>query len=117
MSFLLKWLGLTIEKPAGVAVRPSRTLELALPYGMVFERCVRGLEEALGAQVGVADPQTGCIEASFGLIFSERLACCVRRIDDQTTSVTIESRRIAGSPPTKELPVLDRWEKWVREGR
>lgn len=117
MSFLLRWLGLSVERPAALSVRPSRTVEVALPYDAAFDRCLRGLEIAAGANVSDAQRSAGTIEAAFGLINSERIGCTVRRIDDASTAVTIESRRFAGSGLPQGSAVLDRLETWLRDGR
>ena len=116
MSFMMKWLGLSIDKSAGISVRPARTIEVELDFEAAVERCVRGLEDVLGAQIREIDRATGEIEATFGLMFSERIACTLRRQDEGHTQVTIESRRIAGAQLPKSLPVLDRFEAWVRDG-
>jgi len=116
VEFLRKWLGLTIERPAQVAVRPSRVLELELPFVAAFARARQGLEHVLGAHVTNGSAGAGELEATFGLTFSERLACRLQSIDESHTRVTIESRRFAGGlsySPT----VLDRFERWMREGR
>lgn len=117
MSFLLKWLGFFKDRPAGISVRPSRTFTIHLEYDAAFERCVRGLEDVLGAHVRERDRDSGNIEATFGLMFSERVACSLRRDGGNTTQVTLESRRIAGSELPKRSAVLDRLESWMREGR
>ena len=117
MSFLMKWLGLSIDRSRGISVRPARTFEIDLPYNQAFERCGYGLQEIVGAQVRESDPQRGTIEATFGLMFSERLACSLQRIEDNRTQVSIESRRIAGTELPKDSTVLDRLEIWMREGR
>ena len=117
MSFLLRWLGLTIEKPAGLTVRPARTVDVVLPYDEAFDRCVRGLEVAAGANVTLADRAGGTIEAAFGLINSERIGCTLKRIDDAHTAVTMESRRFAGTGLSQASPVLDRLEVWLKDGR
>ncbi|MDQ6931207.1 MAG: hypothetical protein M3126_11160 [Candidatus Eremiobacteraeota bacterium] len=117
MSFILKWLGFLKEKPAGISVRPSRTFDIDLAYDAAVERCVRGLEDVLGAQVRELDRERGTVEASFGLMFSERVACSLQRAGADATQVTLESRRIAGSELPKNSAVLDRLERWMREGR
>ena len=113
----MRWLGLTIEKPAGLAVRPSRTVEVALPYDKAFDRCLRGLELAAGANVLNADRAGGTIDAAFGLINSERIGCTVRASDEAHSAVTIESRRFAGTGLPPGSAVLDRLETWLREER
>lgn len=96
-------------------MRPSRALTIAVPFDAAFERCLRGLQEIVGAQIRATDKQTGTIEATFGLMFSERLACSVHGIDEHSSHVTIESRRIAGADIPKSSAVLDRLAEWVAE--
>lgn len=117
MSFLLRWLGLTIDRPEGLSVRPARTLEVALPFEEAFERCMSGLRDGVGANISACDQEAGTIEAAFGLINSERIACMVRRGGATTSVITIESRRIAGSGLSKSSAVLERLSEWIRDGR
>ena len=117
MSFLLRWLGLTIDRPEGLSVRPARTLEVTLPFEAAFERCMSGLRDAVGANIAAYDREAGTIEASFGLINSERIACLVRGGGDTTSLVTIESRRIAGAGLSNSSAVLERLSEWIRDGR
>jgi hypothetical protein len=97
MKFLREWL--RIERPSGVALHASQTLELQQPYAAAFERCIRGIENVLGGAIREADERRGNIEATFGLINSERLSCTVERIDDANTRILIESRRGATPQP------------------
>ncbi|MDP9018172.1 MAG: hypothetical protein M3N19_07615 [Candidatus Eremiobacteraeota bacterium] len=117
MSFIAKWLGLSVDTQSGIAVRPARSIEIDLSYDAAFARCLQGLNDIVGAQVRDADLASGTIDATFGLMFSERLACSVTRIDATKTHVLLESRRIAGTSLPKDSAVLDRLEVWVREGR
>ncbi len=95
MKFLRNWLN--PERPAGVALHAGRNLEVLAPAAQVYARCIGGIEQILGGHVGRADAATGVIEASFGLINSERLTVRVRPLDDARTAVIIESRRGAVS--------------------
>lgn len=113
MSFILRWLGFTSERPSGISVRPWRTLTLQVSYDDAFQRCIRGLQDVVGAQIREMDRECGTIEATFGLMFSERITCTVERLDDGATQVTIESRRIAGSELPKGSAVLDRLQEWI----
>ncbi|MFN2528683.1 MAG: hypothetical protein ABR584_08190 [Candidatus Baltobacteraceae bacterium] len=113
MSFILRWLGIVSERPSGISVRPSRTVALGVSYDDAFERCIRGLEDVVGAQIRDMDREHGTIDATFGLMFSERIACIVQRIDERTTQVTLESRRIAGAELPKDSAVLDRLQEWI----
>ncbi|HEY8312650.1 MAG TPA: hypothetical protein VIG51_00630, partial [Candidatus Baltobacteraceae bacterium] len=91
MSFLLKWL--RIDKPQGAGLRPSRSVEVALPFDAAFDRCTDGIERVLGGVVRESDRAAGTIEATFGLAFSERLTCTFESLDAQLTRARIESRR------------------------
>jgi hypothetical protein len=99
MKFLRDWL--RVERPPGVATHASQTIELHIPYGDAFAKCVRGIEDVLGGAVREADEQRGSIEATFGLVNSERLTCAISRVDEQCTRVRIESRRGASAEPPK----------------
>lgn len=113
MSFLLKWLGLTTERPAGIAVRPVRAFEVPFGFDAAYGRCVNALEQTVGANLREADAQRGYIEATFGLMFSERIACSLDPLGADRTRVTLESRRIAGSEVPKGSIVLERLEKAI----
>lgn len=91
MQFLRRWL--KIERPQSAAIRPHRKLELPDRYDRVFGLALEGIERVLGGAVREADLERGYIEATFGLTFSERLTCELKRIDDTTTRIDIESRR------------------------
>jgi hypothetical protein len=99
MKFLRQWL--RVERPPGVATHASQTVELEEPYAQAFRKCVHGIEDVLGGVVREADERRGSIEATFGLINSERMTCTVSRIDDTRTRVLIESRRGASAEPAK----------------
>lgn len=99
MKFLRDWL--RVERPPGVATHASQTVELETPYGDAFAKCVRGIEDVLGGAVREADEQRGSIEATFGLVNSERLTCDISRLDEQRTRVRIESRRGPSAEPPK----------------
>lgn len=99
MRFFLKWL--KIERPSGVALHPSRTIELSMPPGEAFDRCMLGVEQILGGMVRDSDRDRGTIEATFGLVNSERLSVSVKEIETGRTRVVIEARRGASFEPAK----------------
>ena len=80
------------------ALHPSRSVELELPQAAAQERCRYGIEGVLGGVVREERP--GTIEATFGLIDSERLTCTIASVDAVRSRVTIETRRLAhaGTP-------------------
>lgn len=98
MSFLRKWLRL--ERTERISLHPAKTLELAMPYDTAFDRCVAGIEGQLGGVVRTADRARGRIEATFGLMFSERLTCTLERIDERRTRAIVESRTGAQAQAT-----------------
>jgi hypothetical protein len=99
VKFLRDWL--RVERPSGVGLHAAQTVELDRPYDEVFALCVRGIEDVLGGAVRERDERRGIIEATFGLIDSERLTCIIERIDPERARVTIESRRGASAEPAK----------------
>ena len=116
MSFLLRWLGFLDAKPASLAVRPTISLTLELPYGAAFARALVATRDIVGATLDHADESTGEIDASFGLINSERIAIRLLRVDDAHTSARIESRRPAGTTLPQTGAVLTRLERYLRTG-
>jgi hypothetical protein len=105
MSFFFKWL--RPERPAGIALHPSRTLELDMPYNVAFDRCIEGIEGALGGFVSERDKEHGRIEATFGLVNSERLSVTLQRMDDGRTRGIIESRRRLSMEPARGSQYVD----------
>lgn len=99
MKFLRNWL--RVERPPGVALHATQTIDLECPREAAFAQCVRGIEDVLGGAVRSRDEQHGNIEATFGLIDSERLTCTLISLDPARTRVTIESRRGASPEPAK----------------
>lgn len=99
MKFIRTWLH--VERPPGVALHAAQTLELDRAHDEVFAQCVRGIEDVLGGAVRTSDREGGSIEATFGLIDSERLTCSIVPLDRGRTRVVIESRRGARPEPAK----------------
>ncbi len=99
MSFFFKWL--RPERPSGVALHPSQTLELDMPYDVAFDRCIEGIEGVLGGVVRESDRQRGRIDATFGLVNSERLSVTLERMEDGRTRAIIESRRVLSTEPPR----------------
>ena len=105
MSFIFKWL--RPERPPGVALHPSRTVDLDLPFEVAFDRCIEGIEGALGGVVRERNPERGTIEATFGLVNSERITVSLERLDDGRTRVIIESRRGLSTQPARGSQYVD----------
>jgi len=89
-----------------VALHPSQTLEIDRPYEIVLEQCIRGINGVLGGVVRFRDDAAGVIEATFGLVDSERLSVSLTRLRDGRTRVVIESRRGARPEPTTSSPYV-----------
>lgn len=102
MRFLRRWLH--VERPPGVALHPSKTIDLDMPAQAAFERAVHGIDFVLGGAVRESNAQRGTIEATFGLVNSERMTVSVTAIDESHARVVIESRRgVSGqSPPSSQ---------------
>lgn len=105
MSFFFKWL--RPERPPGVALHPSRTIELDLPYEIAFDRCIEGIEGALGGIVREQNRERGTVEATFGLVNSERLSVTLERMSDGRTRTTVESRRALTAEPARGSQYVD----------
>lgn len=99
MSFFFKWL--RPERPAGVALHPTRTVNLDEPAAAAFDRCVAGIESVLGGVVRESDRQRGTIDATFGLVNSERISVTVEAIDESHARAIIESRRVLTAEPAR----------------
>jgi hypothetical protein len=105
VSFFFKWL--RPERPAGVALHPSRTVEVDMPYEVAFDRCIEGIEQALGGIVRERNPQRGTIEATFGLVNSERMSVSLERMNDGRTRAIVESRRGLSMEPARGSQYVD----------
>lgn len=89
-----------IERPPGVALHPTRTIELDVPAQLVFQRSIEGVEITLGGIIREKNEQSRTIEATFGLINSERITVSVFPTGADSSRVVIESRRgVSGEPP------------------
>ena len=105
MRFLKNWLRL--ERPPGLAINPSRTIEVEAGRDATFERCVDAIQQVLGGHIDGAKRAEGEIEATFGLVNSERLTVRLETIDEQLTRVRIESRRGAISEQPRRSSYVD----------
>jgi hypothetical protein len=97
VKFIRDWLH--IDRPAGVAPHPFERIELERSFDDAWAACIRGVEDVLGGVVRESDKIQGRIEATFGLVNSERLTCTLQTLDPLKTRVTIESRRGASPEP------------------
>lgn len=111
MSFFFKWL--RVERTERVALHPTRTLDVTAPYEATFARCIDGIERVLGGVVRERDAEGGTLEATFGLMFSERLTCGLERVDAGRTRVRIDSRRGAVGEPRRQSDYVDRLADWL----
>jgi hypothetical protein len=103
VSFLLRWLGLDARKKP-VGLHPHRDVELAVGYDGAYARVLEAIELALGANVTLGDKRSGRIEAAFGIVGGERIACSLRPVDRTRTAVRIE----AIFPAAAEVPERSR---------
>lgn len=115
MKFLRDWL--RVDRPSGVALHATQTFELDRPYHDVFAQCERGIEDVLGGAIRSRDQARGAIEATFGLIDSERLTCTVTALDEHHTRVIIESRRGASPEPAKASQYVSALAEFLQKGR
>lgn len=98
MRFLRNWL--RIERPPGVALHPTRTVLMQVPTGEAFARAVDGIERLLGGVVRERNPLQGTLEATFGLLNSERITVTIKPNTPESSRVLIESRRgVSGEAP------------------
>ncbi|MDP9111843.1 MAG: hypothetical protein M3M96_09450 [Candidatus Eremiobacteraeota bacterium] len=111
MNFLFKWL--RVRATQHVTLHPTRTLDVALPFEEAFHRCTHGIESVLGGAVRDADAGGGRIEATFGLMFSERLTCSLERLSTGGTRVRVESRRGAVGEVKEQSDYVDRLADWL----
>ncbi|MDQ2662855.1 MAG: hypothetical protein M3Y18_02330 [Candidatus Eremiobacteraeota bacterium] len=112
MRALFRWL--RVEKTSRVEVNPSTTVEVALPLSEAFARCAEGVEDALGGVVAQSDPAAGFIEATFGLIHSERILCQCVSLDSARTQIRIVSRRLLGAKPRQHSDYVARLAGYLR---
>jgi hypothetical protein len=91
MKFIRDWL--RIERPAGILPHPAQRVEIPCSYDETWNACVRGIEDVLGGVVRESNQASGTLEASFGLVNSERLTCALEALEPKKTRVLIEGRR------------------------
>jgi len=89
-----------------VALHPSRTIELELAKDAALDRCRYGIGHVLGGVVREEHRAEGTLEATFGLIYSDRLTCTLVGIDASHTRVTIETRRGAQAANNAPSPYV-----------
>jgi hypothetical protein len=105
VRFFLKWL--RGDRPAGVALHPSRTIDVESPAAAAFDRCIAIVQDDLGGHVtGSVRPSS--IEAAFGLVNSERLTISIEPMEQTSCRVTLQSRRIAAPQPPGASPYVER---------
>lgn len=114
MSFFFKWL--RPERPSGVALHPTQTVDVQLPPARAFERCVEGIENVLGGVVRERDAQHGTIDATFGLVNSERISVTVEPLEDGGSRVIIESRRVLSAEPPRASPYVGALARFLHSG-
>lgn len=105
MSFLLKWL--KPETSSRIGMRPHRNLEVELAIDEAYDRVLQALDRVLGASVSIDDRKTYFIEASFGLVKSERLRVTCEAIDDTLTKIHVEAYYPAGMKIAEKSAAVD----------
>jgi hypothetical protein len=89
MSFILKWL--RPDTTTRIGMRPHRIVELELAIDDAYRHVLKLVDHELGANTSIEDPQTHFIEATFGLINSERIRINLEKIDKTHTRIRIEA--------------------------
>jgi len=89
-------------------------VKVPLSAAAAFDRCAEGIERVLGGVIRERDDARGFIEATFGLIFSERLNCTVTEMNDGAC-VVIESRRGVQREAVKTSRYVDILADYVME--
>lgn len=114
MSFIFKWL--RPERPSGVALHPSKTVELDEAPEAAYARCVEGIERVLGGVIRETDERHTHIDATFGLVNSERITVTLEPMDVTRTRVTIESRRVLSAEPARTSQYVGELAKFLSSG-
>ena len=94
MSFILKWL--RPETSSRIGMRPHRNVDVSLAIDAAYRQTLKLIDRELGANISVDDPKAFFIEATFGLINSERIRVNFEAIDPSNTRVRIEAYYPAG---------------------
>lgn len=102
MHFFRKWL--KIDRPSGVALHPSRVLELPIAQTDAYDRCRTIVIHTLGGNITSEDPPRS-LDASFGLVNSERISISIESADANASRVRIQSRRLLSA----EAPVTSNY--------
>ena len=95
MSFFLKWL--RAGTSAKISLRPRQDVTLASNYGDAYAKTLDAVERILGANPTVNDKPGKLIEASFGLVNSERIRISFESKSETETTVRIEALYPAGA--------------------
>ena len=96
-----------IERPQGVTLHPSRTIDVDAAPPAVFAKCIDAVERVLGGAIRESDAARGTIEATFGLVNSERLSISIDALEEDRSRVLIQSRRGASAEPRKRSEYVD----------
>lgn len=88
-------------------MRPHRNVELPLTLDAAYDLTLQLLDRELGANVSVDDRKTHFIEATFGLVKSERLRVSMEAIDESHTRVRIEAYYPAGMTIAEKSSAVD----------
>lgn len=105
MKFLRNWL--RVDRPSSAALHPTRTVVVEAPTAAVYDACVFAIEHTLGGHVYEQNAAGGRIDATFGLVNSERLTVTLADVEETKTRVTVESRRGALSEQRASSDYVD----------
>jgi len=106
LKLIARWLGLNRRVPR-VGLHPRRDVELEESYDEAYARVLTAVETVLGANVALADRTGGRIEARFGLVNNERVACTLERIGETKTRVRVEAYFPAGADVPERSRAVD----------
>lgn len=105
MKFFRNWL--RVDRPSSAALHPTRTLVIEAPASAVYAACISAIEHTLGGHVYEQNAAAGRIDATFGLVNSERLSVTLAALEEEKTRVTVESRRGALSQQRASSDYVD----------
>lgn len=115
MSFLLKWL--KPETSHKISLRPRQDVTLEIAYDDAYANTKTAIEQTLGANVTIDDKSTHLIEASFGLVNSERIRCTFDCKTESTTTIRIEALFPAGANIPKESRAVEALAEALKNNR
>ncbi len=95
-------------------MNPSVAVVLPLTAVEALERCAQGIEYELGGVISNHNLTAGSLDATFGLLHSERISCQCVALDSSHTSVRIVSRALVGTTPRMQSDYVTRLAAYLR---